>query len=105
MDEYQLRIQDQILYVHPPTELAFAIVPRLKTEVEKALEQPSFRAVVVDLSQTTFVDSTGIGMLILLQKMAAQFDIPVHLSRPRPEVRKILHLVGLYAYFHIQEED
>lgn len=105
MDEYRLHTQGQTLYILPPTELAFAIVPRLKAEVEKELEAPAFREVVVDLSQTTFMDSTGIGMLILLQKMAAQFDIPVHLSHPRPEVKKILHLVGLSAYFHVQDQD
>lgn len=100
-NSYSITLKDRTLTILPPKELAYDLVPRIKAEVETAMEQPDLGEVVVDLSRTTFMDSSGISVLILIQKMASQSGITVRLDRPCPEISKILHLVGLAEFFHI----
>ena len=51
--------------------------------------------VVVDLSELTFLDSSGISALVIAKnKMTAQSNDPV-LTRPHPFVKRVLETVGL----------
>ncbi|THB65541.1 MAG: anti-sigma factor antagonist [Desulfovibrio sp.] len=107
MDDYQVLIKDSVLIVKPPEELAYDVAPRLKAEVEAVLQAEDVAQQVsevqVELNKTTFMDSTGISVLVLIQKEASQAGIAVRLIKPRQEVVKILKLVGLINFFQIQE--
>jgi anti-sigma B factor antagonist len=55
----------------------------------------------VDLSQTTFIDSCGLGALIALQKTARAKQGIVRLIRPQPQVQQILELTRMHRVFDI----
>ena len=55
----------------------------------------------VDLSETTFVDSCGLGALIALHKTACQRAGRVRLLNPLPPVQQILELTRLHRIFDI----
>ena len=101
--DYSITYTDQCLVIMPPRELAYDMVPGFKAEVESHLTAPGLAEVVVDLSETVFLDSSGIGVLILIQKTASQEGFSALLRRPRQEVRKILGLVNLLQFFTIQD--
>ena len=52
--------------------------------------------VVVDLSHLTFMDSTGIGVLLGRYNKFAKRGIPLCLSNPPAHVDKILKMAGVY---------
>ena len=51
--------------------------------------------VVLDMSQVTFIDSAGIGLLVRTHRRLADIDRRLVLLRPDPNVRRIIELTGL----------
>ena len=50
---------------------------------------------IVDLSEVTFMDSTGLGVLIGALKRVREHDGSLHVVCPRPAVLKVLQITGL----------
>ncbi len=55
--------------------------------------------VVVDLSATTFLDSTGMGLLMRLQRLAREREVPFALARLTPKVSRNLASMKLTGFF------
>jgi anti-sigma B factor antagonist len=55
----------------------------------------------VDLSQTTFIDSCGLGALIALHKTACARHGAVRLLHPKPPVQQLLDLTRMHKIFEI----
>lgn len=53
------------------------------------------QALVVDLSDCTFIDSTGIAMVLRSFQLAQDRDRPFALVGSAPQVRNVLELVGI----------
>jgi anti-sigma B factor antagonist len=51
--------------------------------------------VVVDLSELTFIDSSGIAALATAKKRMTAEGNEMILTRPRPNVRRVLEILGL----------
>ncbi len=54
------------------------------------------RKVVFDLSGLSFMDSTGIGLLIGRYKKLKQFNIPSYISGATVNAEKVIQISGLY---------
>ena len=52
---------------------------------------------VFDLSGVSFMDSTGIGLLIGRYKKLRQFNVPAYISGATVSTEKVLDLAGLYS--------
>lgn len=59
------------------------------------------RHIEIDLSQTAFVDSCGLGALIALHKTACDRHGTLRLLNPCPGVEQILELTRLHRVFEI----
>ena len=57
---------------------------------------------MLDLSQTLFMDSTGIGLLIRLRKRARELGYQFFLIAPTPPVEAALKMMKLDEFFSIQ---
>ena len=58
--------------------------------------------VMLDLSATTFADSTGIGLLIRLRKKARELGYEFYLIAPRPPILAALRMMKLHDFFNVQ---
>ena len=61
----------------------------------------SHRNIEIDLSDTTFLDSCGLGALISLHKAAQSRQGGVRLVSPQPQVDQILSLTRMHHIFDI----
>jgi anti-sigma B factor antagonist len=59
------------------------------------------RRVVVDLSEVTFLDSTGLGVLVAGWKRCQESGASLELVVTRPQVRKVLEITSLDGVFTI----
>ncbi|MBN6054265.1 STAS domain-containing protein [Nonomuraea sp. RK-328] len=50
---------------------------------------------VLDLSEVTFCDASGLAVLVGIQHRAKQRGITLALTAPRPYMSRILHITGL----------
>ncbi len=60
------------------------------------------RRYVIDLSQTEYMDSSALGMLLLLREFAGDQGADVVLRNCSREVRKILEIANFQRLFHIE---
>jgi anti-anti-sigma factor len=102
----EIHIQEQVKRVHIITitgRLEAFTVSRLREEQTRLIEDGA-QNFVVDLSQTTFIDSAGMSALVSLLKMARQAGGDVVLVKPTdPAAYRILTLTRFDQVFAIAD--
>ena len=83
-------------------EVDVANVGQVRRSLVEAVESRP-RAIVVDLSALSFIDSTGLGALIFGFQRARDEGIGFQLARPSQGVRQILVLSGLREVVEVVE--
>lgn len=76
--------------------------PELRERLRLAIDQGA-TSVVVDLSDTDFVDSTSLGVLLGAMKRLRERDGAMSLVVPRPEVRRIFEITLLDRIFPLHD--
>ena len=61
------------------------------------------RRLVVDLSGTTFIDSTGMALFVRAREQLRHRGAELILRNPQPSVRKVLSITGLDTVITIQD--
>ena len=77
-------------------ELDESCAAQLRVRLDELFEKSGIARVVLDLAGISFMDSTGIGMLIGRYKVLKARNIPLLLSSPQSVVDKLLSLSGIY---------
>jgi N-acetylglucosaminyldiphosphoundecaprenol N-acetyl-beta-D-mannosaminyltransferase len=85
--------------IRAPAELGAAAAATAQGEWVRAVENSN---VIFDLSDTVFVDSTGVGALIRLRKRSRELNHHFFLVAPRPQFSAALKLMKLDEFFTIQ---
>ena len=75
--------------------------PRFQYAVERAVENEAISAVVVDLGDVAFMDSTALSALMRSQDTLGQQGISLRLAAPSKAVERIFSVTGLQDYFDI----
>jgi anti-sigma B factor antagonist len=83
-------------------EVDLYTAPEFKTELVRVIEQGA-TSVVVDLTDTTFIDSTTLGVLVSGLKRVRPKDGHVVLVVTNRNIRKIFEITGLDRVFAIHE--
>jgi anti-sigma B factor antagonist len=91
----------RILSLHGDVDLHSA--PELREVLQGAIAEGA-RMLIVDLSGTTVIDSTSLGVLLgALKRLREREDGQIRLVVARPEVRRILEITMLDRIFAVYE--
>ena len=82
-------------------ELDIATSPRLRGVTEEALREGA-RHLVLDLARVSFIDSTGVGALVAIRKLAIEHEAALTLRDPSQPARRILELSTLVEVFTVE---
>jgi len=96
----KIQPEGETLRVSEIQELGAANANAFRDEVRSALANGQ-KHIEIDLSQTAFIDSCGLGALIALHKTACSRNGAVHLLNPQPPVQQILELTRMHHIFQI----
>jgi len=64
-----------------------------------AVHQCTKPAIIVDLSECTFLDSSGVGALVTVRNAARDAGIKIFVSGAPNRVKRVLEVAGLLDYF------
>lgn len=92
--------QGRTLAISGVGELNAANAGGFRDDIRAALQKDT-TTIDIDLSVTTFVDSSGLGALIALQKTMTDRGGVVRIVNPRANVLQILELTRLHRVFEI----
>ncbi len=83
------------LVVKPEGEIDQSCAADLRTDIDRELRRSHARNLILDLGGVTFMDSSGIGLIIGRYKQIKALGGKTMIVRPQPQVDKILELSGL----------
>ncbi len=82
-------------------EMDLHTAPRFQYAVERAVENEGVGAVVVDLGDVTFMDSTALSALMRSKETLGQQGVSLRLAAPSRAVERIFSVTGFQDYFDI----
>ncbi|MFB6999278.1 STAS domain-containing protein [Streptomyces virginiae] len=95
---------DQRRVVRVGGEMDIDRAPMLRDALHAAITRPGGSdEIVVDLSDLSFCDSSGLTALIHAQRTAAEHGRRIILRTPPPQVRRLLEMTGADALFPITD--
>jgi anti-sigma B factor antagonist len=96
----RFEIAGETLRVGGIEELGAGNCRAFRDQVRAALPEAS-RNIDIDLSQTGFLDSCGLGALISLRKTAGSRNGTVRLLNPPPRVQRLFDVTCMHKVFDI----
>jgi anti-sigma B factor antagonist len=90
----RVRTQGEVTIVEVGGEIDLHSAPQLRAELLKAAETVKPR-VVIDLSEVTFIDSTGIGVLVGALKRAREKGGALNFCGIQSRVKRVFEITGL----------
>lgn len=83
------------LVLHLPTEIDHHSSREIRERTESYLREGQIRQLIFDFSQTTFMDSSGIGALLGRYKRMRERGGSVMIYGADPQIRRILRIAGV----------
>jgi len=94
--DFRVTYLDEIPSVHIPVRLSVLEAVNFKTTCQELFSGSTAPSkIVLDFSQTTFIDSSGIGALVSNLKFAKQRDSDLVLRSLKPQVKAVFELTSL----------
>ena len=90
------RIHNGVMYVLLCGELDEHSANYTRITLDDMLDKPTFKKIIIDLSELDFMDSTGIGVLIGRYKRMKDKNIPIFIANPSSHAERIFKITGLY---------
>jgi stage II sporulation protein AA (anti-sigma F factor antagonist) len=76
---------------------------QVREEIDGLIERNIPKKLYLDLSEITFCDSSGLGLVMGRMKKAAQFGTVFIIRNPSPAVNRILNIAGMDKLVKIEK--
>jgi anti-sigma B factor antagonist len=87
-----------VAQVRPSGDIDLATVGKLDEHIAATIADEKTASVVIDLSQVSFIDSTGIAALLRGRRLADDPPKPYRITGASGLVRQVLELTGVWAH-------
>ena len=93
------------LIVHLPAELDHHCTEELRKEIDRTLEKEPVSELEFDFSETAFMDSAGVGLILGRCKIMQALDGSMTVSHMSTQIRRILVLSGIQQQIPLKKEE
>ena len=93
------------LKVYLQGEIDHAATEELRESIEKLLADEDVRHLILDFSRVTFMDSSGIGMIIGRYKTMMRKHGRISACAMTPGIERLFRMAGLHRIIDIEQED
>jgi anti-sigma B factor antagonist len=87
--------------LHPRGDIDVATVEQQRGQWLQAVGERRPQRLVIDLSEVTFLDSTGLGAIVALQRRQRAHGGVVAIANAAPPVAQILQLTGMHLTMEV----
>jgi anti-sigma B factor antagonist len=94
--------RDGASVVTPHGEVDMATAPALSEHLDEVIDRNRGH-VVVDLTPVTFIDSTGLGVLISAKHRCDEAGRELRVVISQPNIRKVFEITGLTDHFTLYD--
>ncbi|KKM08867.1 hypothetical protein SY88_22490 [Clostridiales bacterium PH28_bin88] len=93
------------LIVRVHGELDLSVAERFRAEIDTRLEQNQPKNLLLDMGGVSFIDSSGLGVILGRYKRLSQQGGRMAITRAQPQVRRILELSGIMRVMGIYHDE
>ncbi len=86
-------------------ELDIGGVPELRQHAQAELAVGRCKILTIDMAGLTFIDSSGLGLLVELRRLAGVTDVTLELTNVPPWPARIIAIGGLAEVFGLDGDD
>lgn len=98
------QIQENCLTIFLPEELDHHNAEKIREESDRLIERNHIKYVIFDFGRTSFMDSSGIGVIMGRYKMVSLMGGEVWGAHASGRIRKILVMSGMSKIMQIEED-
>ncbi|MGI6361138.1 MAG: STAS domain-containing protein [Bacillota bacterium] len=91
------------IWVQPAGDLDLLVADSLRHELTNALKKYAAKILVFDFSKVTFIDSSGLGVILGRYRQLAPLGGKVSIVGCSPQIYKIIELSGLTRVIAVEE--
>jgi anti-sigma B factor antagonist len=95
------RIGTETCIITATGELDIYTAPEFRDQIARALETDGTRVVVIDLTRTSFLDSSALGVLIGALRRVREQNGELRIAAPPAPVRKVFEITSLDQVFNL----
>lgn len=89
------------LYAYIEGELDHDSTALMRAEIDNQLRDPAINELVLDLAGISFMDSSGIGLILGRYKQMKERNGSIQITRPGKRTERMLALAGIYELIKV----
>ena len=91
----EINVKGEVLTAYLKGELDHHTAAEMRTEIDNAIELNMPELLVLDFSGISFMDSSGIGLVMGRYRNLVRRGAKLHISGASPQIYKVMMLAGL----------
>ncbi len=91
----ELKLEGDKLTAYLTGDIDHHTAAGMRAEIDRALRQNSIRILTLDFSGVTFMDSSGIGLVMGRQKLACELGGRCRVADPPAYISKVMRISGI----------
>jgi len=100
----EFKVIDHYLCIKMPKEVDHHNAGKITAQADEMICKSEVKNLIFDFSDTEFMDSSGVGIILGRYKKIICFHGKVYAIHANLQIRKILHMSGLQKIIEILEE-
>lgn len=97
--QISLRIQNTMAIMKLSGRFEFGDHRNFRNNIDIVLDDARVREIALDMSDVDYIDSSALGMLLLLRERAQEKQLPISINNCRGTVRSIMDTVKFDRFF------
>lgn len=103
--EEMFKTEGAVLTVFLPGDVDHPVTDQIRKETDRIMGRMYIRKIVFDFSDTEFMDSSGVGLLMGRYRALGMRKDCIQAIGVNRHIERILHLSGLHRYIGIQKTE
>ncbi|TGK91330.1 anti-sigma factor antagonist [Leptospira brenneri] len=104
MFQYEIKQDGEKAFILFEGSLSLKDSPKLSTDIKSLIESEKIRELVLDFKNLSYLDSSGVGILLRTYSWTKEKDKQVRIINLSDEVRTIFTIANLLDIFQLKEE-
>lgn len=91
------KVNKDNLYIYLEGEIDQSVAGELRIKLDDYLSSVKVKNVILNMRDLTFMDSTGVGLIMGRYKKLKQNNVSLFINEPNRQIDKVLKVSGLYS--------
>lgn len=103
--KYKVKDSSKYTYIEFFGDIDDTVCPKYKQEISMLIEQNKKKDMIFDFKEVTFIDSSGIGMILGRYNQLKGHRKKLYVCKTNPHIQKLFKISGIYTIINEFNEE